>query len=132
LKSPEFLRPWDVPPGQPPALVAAGSGIEPERLLALLEPARPVPVRLAAWRLLAAKDTAWRLAVDVTLLADQDDTMAARAKNDLTAAMHHQIYTKPSEKAAELLAAHIADADRLLPPATSRLLRFILKMPPRR
>jgi hypothetical protein len=43
--------------------------------------------------------------------------------------MQHQIYTKPSEKAAELLAAHIADADRLLPPATSRLLRFILKMP---
>lgn len=111
------------------AVLARGAGLDPDRLLVLLEPARPVPVRLAARRLLASRDMAWRLAVDVMLLADADDTIAERARADLEAAMQQQLYTKPTAQAAELLTTHLADADRLLAPATARLLRFILGMP---
>lgn len=111
------------------AIIAHGAGLEPERLLALLEPSRPVPVRLAVRRLFASRDTAWRLAVDVALLADPDETVAEHAKNDLKAAMQQQLYTRPSGQAAEMLSTHLADADRLLAPPTARLLRFILGMP---
>ena len=111
------------------AILARGSRVDAERLLTLLEPSRPMRIRLAAWKLLASRDTAWRLAVDVMLLADPDDTVAAQAGSDLSAAMQQQLYTKPSGKPAELLAAHLPDADRFLPPAAARLLRFILDMP---
>jgi len=111
------------------AILTRGSSVDTERLLALLEPARPVPVRLAARQLLAARDSAWRLTVNVILLADPEDTVARQARNDLGAAMQQQLYTKPSGKSAELLTAHLPDADRLLAPASARLLRFILGTP---
>jgi hypothetical protein len=111
------------------AIVTRGASIDPDRLLALLEPAHAVPIRLAAREILASRGTAWRLAVDVMLLADPDDTVAGRAKLDLESAMQQQLYTKPSGRAAELLTTHIVDADRLLAPATARLLRFILGLP---
>jgi HEAT repeat protein len=68
-------------------ILARGSSVDAERLLALLEPGRPVPVRLAARRLLAARDSAWRLAVNVMLLADPEDVVARQARSDLGAAM---------------------------------------------
>lgn len=111
------------------AILARGSSVGTERILALLEATEPVPVRLAARQLLAARDSAWRLAVNVMLLADPDDTVARQARSDLGAAMQGQLYTKPSGTTAELLAAHLPDADRLLAPAGARLLRFIVGMP---
>jgi hypothetical protein len=111
------------------AILARGAGVDVDRLLALLEPDRPVPVRLAARNLLASRDSAWRLAVNVMLLSDPDEAVAMRATSDLRVALQRQIYNTPSGRTAELLAAHLPDADRLLPPATARLLRFILGMP---
>jgi hypothetical protein len=111
------------------AILARGTGIDADRLLALLAPQRPVPVRLAARQLLAARDSAWRLAVNVMLLSDPEDAVSRRAMTDLKVALQQQIYTKPSGKTAELLAAHLPDADRFLPPATARMLRFVLGLP---
>lgn len=111
------------------AILTRGTGVDPDRLLTLLEPDRPVPVRLAARHLLASRDSAWRLAIDVKLLSDPEEAVARRATSDLTVALQQQIYTKPNGKTAELLAAHLPEADRLLPPATARLLRFILGIP---
>lgn len=110
-------------------LLARGAGVDADRLLALLDRERPVPVRLAAWQLLASRDSAWRLAVNVMLLSDPEDAVATRASSDLQVALQQQIYNKPTGTTAELLAAHLPDADRLLPVATARLLRFILGMP---
>lgn len=71
----------------------------------------------------------WRLAVNVMLLSDPEDAVAAGASSDLQVVLQQQIYQKPTGKTAELLAAHLPYADRLLPAATERLLRFILGMP---
>ncbi|WP_157436600.1 hypothetical protein [Actinospica robiniae] len=101
----------------------------PERLLDLLDVARPVRVRLAAMRLLAARDTTWRLAVDVMLLADPEYAVAARARTDLYSALREQVYTKPSGQAGELLTAHLPTADRLLAQQTVDLLHFTLGLP---
>ena len=111
------------------AILARGAGVDAGRLLALLGPERPLPVRLAARHLLASRDSAWRLAVNVMLLSDPEDAVARRAMSNLEVALQQQIYTKPSGTTAELLAAHLPDADMLLPPATARLLRFILGAP---
>jgi len=111
------------------AVIAARSVvIETDRLLDLLHPARPVPVRLAARQVLAARDGAWRLAVDVMLLADVEPVVADRARRDLTAALQQQSYARPSGRTAELLTAHLPDADRLLSAAEARLLRFVVGM----
>lgn len=111
------------------ALFLRGPAIAPERLLELLDPAHTAPVRLAARQLLAFRDSSWRITVDVMLLADPEPAVAAQAMRDLAAAMQEQIYTNPRGKAAELLAVHLPDADRLLPRRTAALLRFILGMP---
>jgi hypothetical protein len=111
------------------ALLIRGADLDTGRLLVLLEPTRAVPVRLAARQLLAARDSAWRLAVNTALLADPEDTVARRARNDLMTALGQQLYTKPTGKTADLLAAHLPDADRILTPAQARLLRFILGIP---
>jgi hypothetical protein len=79
--------------------------------------------------LLASRDSAWRLAVNAMLLSDPEEAVATRASSDLQVALQQQIYKKPTGTTAELLAAHLPDADRLLPAATARLLRFILGMP---
>ena len=110
-------------------LLARGAGVAPERLLDLLDSARPVRVRLAARRLLAARDTTWRLAVDVMLLADPEYAVAARARSDLDGALREQVYQKPSGQAAALLTAHLPTAERLLEPRTADLLRFTLGLP---
>lgn len=111
------------------AILTRGTAGDHDRLLALLEPRRPVPVRLAARQLLASRDSAWRLAINVMLLSDPEEAVADRAMRDLKVALQQQIYTKPNGETAELLAAHLPEADRLLPPATARLLRFILGIP---
>jgi hypothetical protein len=110
-------------------VVARGAGIGTERLQALLDSEQPVPVRLAARQLLASRDGAWRLAVNVMLLGDADYVVAGRAASDLAAALKQQLYTRPSGETAALLAAHLPDADRLLPAQEVRLLRFIVGMP---
>ena len=111
------------------AILARGARVDPERLLGLLEPSRPMRMRVAAWKLLVSRDSAWRLAVNLMLLADPAETMAARAKSGVEAAIQQQFYTKPSGRAAELVAAYLPEADRLLTPAGARMLRFILGMP---
>jgi hypothetical protein len=110
-------------------LLARGAGVDADRLLALLDPERPVPVRLAARQLLAARDSAWRLAVNVMLLSDPENAVARTASSDLQVALQQQIYKNPTGTTAEVLAAHLPNADRLLPAPTARLLRFILGMP---
>jgi hypothetical protein len=79
--------------------------------------------------LLAARDTAWRLAVNVLLLADLEQAVARVAKDDLDAVMKLQVYTKPSGRAADLLAASLPDAEQLLAPAAVRYLRSTLGPP---
>lgn len=111
------------------ALLARGPSIDPEYLLAMLDPARRVPVRLAARRLLASRDGVWRLAADVALLADHEERVAVRAKNDLVAALRGQLYTSPGGRAAEVLAAHLPDADRILTQSQAWLLRIVVGMP---
>ena len=111
------------------AILARGARVDPERLFRLLERSQPTRIRLAAWKLLVSRDSAWRLAVNVMLLADPEETMAARAKSGLEAAIQQQLYTKPSGRTAELVAAYLPDADRFLTPAGARMLRFILGVP---
>jgi len=114
---------------QAAAVVAArGGAIDTDRLLDMLDPARPVPVRLAGHRLLAAGDSAWRLAVDVMLLADLEPAVADSARRDLNAALQHLTYVRPSGRTAELLAAHLPEADRLLSAKEVQLLRFVVGM----
>ena len=109
-------------------IAARGVVIETDRLLDMLDPVWPVPVRLAARQMLAARDSAWRLAVDVMLLADPESAVADRARRDVTAALQQQAYVPPSGRTAELLAAYLPDADRLLSTAEARLLRFVVGM----
>src|SRR2546423_9906539 len=99
---------------QAAAVVAArGGAIDTDRLLDMLDPARPVPVRLAGHRLLAAGDSAWRLAVDVMLLADLEPAVADSARRDLNAALQHLTYVRPSGRTPELPAATLPQAARL-------------------
>jgi hypothetical protein len=106
---------------------ARGVAVDPDRLLAMVvDPTRPVQVRLAVRQVLASRDSAWRLAVDMMLLADPETAIADRAKADLSAALRHQVYVRPGGRTAELVDAHLPDADRLLPAAESRIPRFIV------
>ncbi|NUP46070.1 MAG: hypothetical protein HOW97_01970 [Catenulispora sp.] len=109
-------------------IIARDVVLDTDRLLDLLDSARPVSVRLAAHRLLAARDTAWRLAADVMLLADAEPVVAAYARHDVNVAVKQQMYVRPSGRTAELLAAHLPAADRLLPPVVARNLRIAVGM----
>lgn len=106
-------------------IVARSLKPDTDRLLAMLGPAHPTRVRLAAHLILTERDTAWRLAVNAMLLADAEPAVADRAKTGLTAALQRQIYVRPSGKTAELLTAHLADVDRHLSPREAGLLRFV-------
>ena len=102
-----------------------GAAVDADRLLTLLAPDRPAPTRIAAWRLLTSRDSAWRLAVNVMLLDDADETLARRARTSLVAATQQQLYTKPAGQPRDILAAHLPKADAVLPPRDVRLLYFI-------
>ncbi|WP_370364359.1 hypothetical protein [Catenulispora sp. GP43] len=107
------------------AILHRGTAIDPDRLLGLLAPTRRAQTRVAAWQLLTSRDGAWCLAVNVMLLDDPDEAMAHRARAGLVAAMRQQLYVKPAGQAKDILAAHIAKADDVLPPGEVRLLYFI-------
>lgn len=105
-------------------------GLDSARLLDLLNPARPAPVRLAARTLLAGLGDAWRVAVDVSLLADADATVATTAKADLLLLLRRSLNGRPDGGVpGGLMARHLADADRLLAPHEARLLRFSCGLP---
>ena len=86
-------------------------------------------IRIAAWKLLVSGGSAWRLVAYLMLLADPEETVATCAKSGMEAAIQQQLYTKPSGRTADLVAAYLPEADRLLMSAGARMLRFILGMP---
>jgi hypothetical protein len=107
------------------AILHRGTAVDADRLLGLLAPDRRTPTRIAAWHLLTARDTAWRLAVAVMLLDDADEAMARRSRVGLATAMKQQLYTRPAGQTKEILAANLPKAEAVLSPGELRLLYFI-------
>lgn len=110
------LRPW-------------ASELDLPRLRELLAADSPQHVRMAAYRLLHARDTWTRLLIDIELLTDASAPMRGRARNDLATWLAHEAvttYSMPRGSTAEVLAEQLSAVEGLLEPGRVKLLRFHL------
>ncbi|MDT0269628.1 hypothetical protein RM844_25420 [Streptomyces sp. DSM 44915] len=111
------------------ALRPHAGALDPAYLRGLLAVDQPGHVRLAAYRLLHARDVWTRLLVDLELFTDPSAVLRARARNDLVTWATREAattYGMPAGATAAALAARLAEAEDVLGPERSRRLRFLL------
>ncbi|MCM2423747.1 HEAT repeat domain-containing protein [Streptomyces sp. RKAG293] len=110
-------------------LLEAASGTIPrQRLLDLLAPGHPAPLRAQAARILRAAGTWGRLELDLRLLHDADPGVAAAAQRDLRACATSaaSAHTRPTNEQRQTLLDLLHDATASVDDKDVRLIRFLL------
>ena len=111
------------------ALRPRASELDLTHLKDLVAADNPRHIRVAAYRLLHARDVWIRLLTDLQLISDASPEIRNRARNDLATWLRHEAattYSMPQGSMAHALAALLSETEDELGPDRIRLLRFHL------
>ncbi|ROP34820.1 hypothetical protein EDD40_0024 [Saccharothrix texasensis] len=114
------------------SLLHQSDTLDERSLRPLLGQPHPPHVRVAAYRLLRAHGPWTRISVDLHLVNDPGHAIAADARTDLADWLRHDAataYSVPRGPRADELSALLAEAEPILGPEQTRLLRFHLGLP---